>query len=547
MLFERLSNDEINMIDSYRREYGEGSYYAHTSPAPVKDMLREWDCAKEEMYHLLGDNLIIKREVEFTENEGRIFDKLSSDPAITQFRINFNECVAHGGHPELIGHRYDLMNLVSYDFLARNRYGEIPFEVQIPNEKHPYKIAEGCKVIKALGHFAEAYDIPGFEEFRIAHSMIFNQKKLKGNLCLSIHPLDFMTMSDNASDWTSCMSWVEEGEYHLGTIEMMNSPCVIEAYLESSNPMTIDGHPWSNKKWRSLYVINNKIITEIKGYPYQSDEMSNNVLEWLRELVKTNFGWEQFTGEITTHDGHRTQNNDFKMTFNFQTYYMYNDFGCKDHHQCLIGEDDHENHKIRYSGQPTCVWCGGLIDTNSDHSTDCLLCGNCSDEANGQYCSCCEERIRGEIWWIGDEPLCESCYDNETSEDTLTGDRVWNNDLINLYLMVKANKEETCNYLENLSDEDKVKFFKGAETLAIETANPDNGVGKYYKGYETLDKPIKNWWGTNYRHEEFPVVFMEDLTERGKELFYREADAYTNTDTPCWEYPSAEDWFKDNI
>ena len=38
-------------------------------------------------------------------------------------------------------------------------------------------------------------------------------------------------MSDNNSGWESCMSWRNNGCYRRGTVEMMNSPYVIVAYL----------------------------------------------------------------------------------------------------------------------------------------------------------------------------------------------------------------------------------------------------------------------------------------------------------------------------
>ena len=39
-------------------------------------------------------------------------------------------------------------------------------------------------------------------------------------------------MSDNDYGWDSCMGWMNEGEYRLGTVEMMNSPCIVVAYID---------------------------------------------------------------------------------------------------------------------------------------------------------------------------------------------------------------------------------------------------------------------------------------------------------------------------
>ena len=76
--------------------------------------------------------------------------------------------------------------------------------------------------MRVLSKIATAYNLPGFEDFRIAQSLVTNQANLKGYITLSIHPLDYMTMSDNNCGWDSCMSWQEEGCYRQGTVEMMN-------------------------------------------------------------------------------------------------------------------------------------------------------------------------------------------------------------------------------------------------------------------------------------------------------------------------------------
>jgi hypothetical protein len=110
-----------------------------------------------------------------------------------------------------------------------------------PKDGSKVTITLGMKFMKALGKVVEAYNLDQemFEEFRIAHSQILNDKKLSGRLCLSIHPLDYMTMSDNESDWGSCMSWREGGCYRRGTVEMMTSPVVVVAYLKSEIDMNL--------------------------------------------------------------------------------------------------------------------------------------------------------------------------------------------------------------------------------------------------------------------------------------------------------------------
>ena len=154
---------------------------------------------------------------------------------------------------------YNTLNLVNHRNLATNSYsiGE-PFEVNLPDGKI-LKVQKGTKPLRVLAKMAQAFNLEGFEEFRLTHSRILNQKKMTGELCLSIHPMDFMTMSDNNSNWESCMSWSDYGCYRRGTVEMMNSECVVVAYLRAKEDMKVsEDLYWNNKKWRCWFFFDFK-------------------------------------------------------------------------------------------------------------------------------------------------------------------------------------------------------------------------------------------------------------------------------------------------
>ena len=75
-----------------------------------------------------------------------------------------------------------------------------------------------------------------------------------------------MTMSDNANNWSSCMRWtdrsggVDHGDYCAGTLECMNSPYIIIAYLHNpkhSFELSLydcNDWQWNSKQWRELFI-----------------------------------------------------------------------------------------------------------------------------------------------------------------------------------------------------------------------------------------------------------------------------------------------------
>ncbi len=417
-LIEKISERELKMFDRYRRNYVENCV---GNPAPVETILSYWDFAKRGLYNLLGENLMIDKEIvsEKTEyemeqriNDLLIYKKGEFVKAWQDFIYeSFIRLSLDKENPEFVMY-YNMDRLMLPESLIYNTYNGETFFVNFPNGDK-YKVQKGCKVSKALGKIADAFDIPGYEEFRIAHSQILNERKLKGTMTLSIHPLDYATMSDNNCDWSSCMSWEEGGEYRRGTVEMMNSTCVIIAYLNASEPMMLPGgESWSNKKWRELFIVNEDFICGIKGYPYWNRDLEKTALDWIKELAEKNWG-VKYTDNLYKLDAPNDKCSvdieelDRKVSFHLWTEAMYND--CYDIHYTYINKELAEDFiDICYSGYSECMWCGS-VDNCFNYESN-LVCTSCDNE---MYCAHCGERIYpDDAYCINGEYYCEYCYND---------------------------------------------------------------------------------------------------------------------------------------
>ena len=336
----------------------------------------------------------------------------------------------------------------------------LPLRFVSPKTGTVITLDKDMKLMKAVQKVVDAYglDQQRFEDFRIAHSQILNDKQLKGTLCLSIHPLDYMTMSDNECDWGSCMSWRDTGCYRKGTVEMMNSPIVIVAYLKSDRDMSLFGHyahvsneaksyTWNNKKWRELFIVHENVITGIKAYPYMSRNLEEQVLDWLKELAKNNLNREYSDNKYVMAYAHDVviQENDpnpacgltanRKFRFLFNTYNMYNDFGCTPDgtHVALYNisniEDNEFEKTIRYSAYATCMCCGETYSTEGCESY--LLCEDCGRST--VTCDYCGWRgSEDNFHWVGGQCICQGCYEDETFYDYITEEDRWNSESIEL-------------------------------------------------------------------------------------------------------------------
>lgn len=110
------------------------------------------------------------------------------------------------------------------------------------------------------------------------------KEKLTGTLCLSVHPLDFLSLSENAHGWRSCHAL--DGDYRAGNISYMVDDCTFIAYIKAKNgdtyqlPHFPQDIPWNSKKWRCLLYMSEDRNMMFAGrqYPFDCTEALDFVL-----------------------------------------------------------------------------------------------------------------------------------------------------------------------------------------------------------------------------------------------------------------------------
>lgn len=437
-LLEHLPTEDKQNISTYIQMFaGEGNFDPTGQIAETDYLLRIWAEAKEPLFELFGNKFILSKEIEMVKprpelkEEMRAMRKKYTDfiNAVEQILKDYSPWYLEieprrcdkfeelGGDEKYIRTRHRahwaIQYLIDNDTLVDNSYGYETTEVPLPDGK-VYKIQQGCRPMKALSKITEAYGIEGFEEFRLAHSLVLNQKKIKGTLHLSIHPLDYLTMSDNDSNWESCMNWHDAGQYRAGTVEMMNSKSVVVAYISNdSKPFKpTRTFEWNNKKWRQLFVVDSDFIASVKAYPYESPELTTEVINELLALK----GWEG--AEIAPfHSGKDMTYNGINVKITMTTGSMYNDFGTTNHFFVMDPSlrDGTYFTEYCYSGFSECMWCGEHNNHYDDDEAlvcchNCLPVGRCSECGELYYsdwgycsdiCDCCEdyeEEFYDEVW-----------------------------------------------------------------------------------------------------------------------------------------------------
>lgn len=247
-------------------------------------------------------------------------------------------------------------------------------------DKKPLVLPAGMKIMRAIQKLVYYIEYPYldlFDMWRTDLSSLSSQTRIKANLVLSVHPLDFLTLSDNNCGWRSCVNFQNKGLYSNSLTEMMNSNCVIVAYFESTHKkFTFNYREIPNKSWRQLFYCHKDIIVGGKSYPYGSNDISQAVLKIIQDLAAKNLEWKyQFGPQLykdmkyidyeNSYTGKEQEPHDHQIKL--YTYGYYNDFAADDsfNYWCVRNKVKEGGKRICISGPATCLVCGEKIYKNN--------------------------------------------------------------------------------------------------------------------------------------------------------------------------------------
>ena len=124
-----------------------------------------------------------------------------------------------------------------------------------------------------------------------------------------------------------------------------------------------------------------------------------------------------------------------KIQVSLDTGAMYNDFG--DHHFIVLDPKltgkDYRNY-ICYSGKSMCVWCGTSDNVGQEGNESSLCCSDCHPVLYCTDCGCVLPADSDYVYWLGDDPYCEGCYNANTEWDPLQEEYICESDSISLRL-----------------------------------------------------------------------------------------------------------------
>ena len=265
-----------------------------------------------------------------------------------------------------------LFDLLNVNILARQRIEE---DYAFDWNGKRVKFNKGTKVTKLFRFFVNESELDTLIK---KYATIFNQKTIKGDLCLSVHPLDYFSVSDNQCGWNSCFS-VHDGSYRISTTGLLTSPNTMVAYL-SSGDVEYEAYDmsmtWNNKKWRTYVTMSHDQKTFHIGreYPYSNPSLRQKVVEMIADLT----GWEYQEADreiyINTPDAF----------YNDGFYHLY---------EATNIEEDERVDELDVAEDCYCMECGTTYDLEGVNGICCISCHpECHEDYMGT-CTLCDTHI----------------------------------------------------------------------------------------------------------------------------------------------------------
>lgn len=198
---------------------------------------------------------------------------------------------------------------------------------------------------------------------------------------MSIHPIDYLTLSHNNSGWSSCLSW-DGGMYAGGTLEALNSNMCVVCYLlnESKSFTTIQNkYPIPNKAWRCMFFVHKNIILSGNPYPFDNKQLVLEGLDWAYELAYNNMHWDykykkqEYKDMLHRTNNEYTRHNVCELTccsknIIVYTYGLYNDFCYPENTFYCYRNPVYKLLRLSLGGRGTCLMCGKKLENiNKDY------------------------------------------------------------------------------------------------------------------------------------------------------------------------------------
>ncbi len=411
-------------------------YEKHFSEQGVKANLDAWWQNKSELITLLrGHPNWSEREmaIVFDLSEGRGIDR----DIVDECKYLLTELV---NEVEMTPEQHD--NFEAALQAATAEYSKTPSEayIQVIKERGGIKCSAGQKVSRIINKLCQQLGIDRHKRYnsvfaRLADSL--NPIQIQKTGVLSVHPCDFLEMSNKDNEWYSCHN-LQQGDYKAGCQSYMTDSTSMIFFAVDENIQS-DFHKVPRLA-REIFCYSDNVLLQSRLYPTDNDEQR----KLYRGLVQKAIADCLDAPNLWSVLKNQNQISMYFETAEGSKHYRDYEYG----YSVLSLLKNRQNHGKLTIGSPSlCVCCGqplsisGAIKCNCANLVVCQDCGQTVPVSNARYidgayhcksclhlCSVCGHVIRSEMFSAFDRHgnpihVCETCHQAQLAPCMVCGVR----------------------------------------------------------------------------------------------------------------------------
>lgn len=439
------------MWEQYKEDFEKIISYSQAFPFDINcdDILKKWEKNKGKYLELWNNQTRVKSIKKLTFNINEKEKTKLLEKCIEQLQqLNTKESWVNEDTK---------MSLIVFLYLNIEGFFNNIVVTPLKKEDGEIIIPAGMKLVKSFKYF-----ISNKKYLRKAQdiaSEYIQKTKLEGYLYLSIDPIDFLLLSNNAENWGSCHQL--DHTYRSGNLSLMCDRSTIIAFVADDEMKHIKGIPADmkalSKKWRMLLHYTpgeSGVMWFSKPYPFELNESKRIFLQLFMENAPSTdrfYSPYEHNG-LTSFKGNKLDCN--HIYFSGELYRLdelikeerfslhYSDLkrSAVDPVFAVNKKKDADLYtmktqfvnkrektkfflEIEIGAEVPCVCgCGNII-----HDSNTFLCDECWEKYNVEgdyftYCVCCGDRIYDDInekifLTKDNEILCKKCYNYSYNEE----------------------------------------------------------------------------------------------------------------------------------
>lgn len=285
-------------------------------------------------------------------------------------------------------------------------------------EKCGVSCSVGQKTSRIINAICKRYGLDQHPEYnarfaRLADSL--NPIQVKRTALLSVHPCDYLEMSNRSNSWSSCHC-LDDGEYHGGTLSYMNDGCSMIFYTVDDD--VIGDFHTAPKRTRQVFCYSDGILLQSRLYPQTDD---NDARDMYRNIVQRTIAdclelpnlWtlkrehDEVVRRVCTHDD-ALHYRDYEYKCYHANISLLKDMGADDYNTILVGHTAYCLDCSKPVSENNTTYCDYCSD--NDYVT-CEDCGHRMHEDDAHY-------INGDYYCDNCCSYCEDCREYTTDDTT---------------------------------------------------------------------------------------------------------------------------------